>query len=102
LLPGLYAEAQLQLDQKSNVPSVPIQALNHEGGKTTVWTVSDAGQLQDRTVKIGLETSSYAEIVSGASNGEDVVVSDRSGLKPGEKVRAQTVAMVEYQDSSSQ
>jgi len=102
LLPGLYAEAELELDQKSNVPTVPIQALNQEGGKTTVWTVADSGQLQDRTVEVGLQTSSYAEILSGVNDGDKVVVSDRSGLKPGEKVRAQTVAMVEYHDTSTQ
>jgi len=98
LLPGLYAEADLRLDQKTDVPSVPVQALNHEGDKTTVFVVSDAGQIEDRAVQVGLETSSDAEIVSGLNEGEKVVVSDRSGLRPGERVHATEVAVLEYHE----
>ena len=46
LMPGLYAEAELGLDQKDNVPTVPLQALNHEGDKTTVYVVNHDGQLK--------------------------------------------------------
>jgi RND family efflux transporter MFP subunit len=102
LLPGLYAEADLQLDQKENVPTVPVQALNHEAGKTTVFVVNHSGQLEDRPVEVGLETTSDAEIMSGLSAGEQVVVSDRSGLKAGQKVHPQAVAVLEYHEPSAQ
>ena len=102
LLPGLYAEADLQLDQQDNVPSVPVQALSHREDKTTVLVVSRDGLLEERPVQVGLETSKDAEIVSGLREGEQVVVSDRSGLKPGQKVRAQTVAVLEYHEGNSQ
>lgn len=102
LLPGLYAEADLALDRKENVPTVPIQALNHEHDKTTVFLVNHDGQLEDRTVQVGLETSSDAEIVSGLHEGEQVVVSDRSGLKAGEKVHPQAVAVLEYHEPNAQ
>ena len=97
LLPGLYAEADLHLDQRDNIPTIPVQALSHEGDKTHVYVVSAAGTLEQRPVQVGIETSSDAEIVSGLSDGEQVVVSDRSGLKEGEKVKAQVVAVPEYQ-----
>jgi len=48
------------------------------------------------------QTSNDAEIVSGLEEGERVVVSDRSGLKAGQKIRAQVVAAMEYQDGSTQ
>ena len=102
LLPGVYAEADLQLDQQNNVPSVPVQALSHREDKTTVLVVSRDGVLEERPVQVGLETSKDAEIVSGLSEGEQVVVSDRSGLKPGQKVRAQTVAVLEYHEGTTQ
>jgi RND family efflux transporter MFP subunit len=98
LLPGLYAEADLSLDQKADVPSVPVQALNHEANKTTVYVVNDVGQIEDRTVQVGLETSSDAEILSGLNEGEKVVVSDRSGLRAGERVHATEVAVLEYHE----
>src|SRR5208282_6214058 len=40
LMPGLYAEAEVALDEKENVPTVPLQALTHEGNKTSVFVVS--------------------------------------------------------------
>lgn len=96
LLPGLYAEADLQFDQKQNIPCVPVQALSHQGGKAFVWVVQSDGTLQDRTVQVGLQTTTDAEIVSGLNEGEQVVVSDLASLKVGQKVRPQTVAVPEY------
>jgi RND family efflux transporter MFP subunit len=102
LLPGLYADAELSLDEQANVPTVPVQALNHERDKTTVFVVNGNGVLEDRNVELGLETSSDAEITSGVNEGEEVVVSDRSGLKAGEKVRPQAVSVMQYQGENLQ
>jgi RND family efflux transporter MFP subunit len=98
LLPGLYADADLKLDQKQDVLSVPVQALNHEVDKTTVFVVNGVGQIEDRTVQVGLETNSDAEVVSGLNEAERVVVSDRAGLKPGQHVQAKEVAVLEYHE----
>ncbi|MFZ0299994.1 MAG: efflux RND transporter periplasmic adaptor subunit [Candidatus Sulfotelmatobacter sp.] len=102
LLPGLYADAELSLDRKNDVPTVPVQALNHEGDKTTVFVVNRDGELVQRVVQLGLQTASDAEIVSGLNEGEQVVVSDRSGLKSGQKVHPQTVAVMEYHEQNAQ
>jgi RND family efflux transporter MFP subunit len=102
LLPGLYAEADLQLDRRDNIPAVPVQALNREENKETVDVVGADGTIQQRRVELGIETSSDAEIVSGLNEGELVVVSDRSGLKPGQKVRAQFVTLPQYNPGDRQ
>jgi len=102
LMPGLYAEANLMLDQKDDVPTVPVQAINHEGNKTTVFVVNANGTLENRPVQIGLETASDAEIISGLNSGEQIVVSDRSGLKAGQKVRPQPMTVMQYQEQSTQ
>jgi RND family efflux transporter MFP subunit len=102
LLPGLYANAELLLDRKNDVPTVPVQALNHGGDKTTVFVVNRDGELEDRAVQVGLQTASDAEITSGLSEGEQVVMSDRSGLKPGEKVHPQAVSVMQYHEESTQ
>jgi len=98
LLPGLYAEAELTLDQQPDVPAVPVQALNHEGNKTTVFVVDNNNRLEERPVELGLQTSTDAEVTSGVHVGEQIVVSDRNGLKPGQKVHPQTVAVLEYHE----
>jgi RND family efflux transporter MFP subunit len=100
LLPGLYAEAHLEFDRKDNIPVVPVQALSHEGERTTVLVVNSDGKLERHPVEVGIETSDDAEIVSGLSEGEQVVVSDRAGLKDGEKVQAQVVEVPRYSPSN--
>ena len=102
LLPGLYADALLVLDRKDDVPTVPIEALSHNAGKTTIFVVNSNGELEDRDVQLGLQTASDAEILAGVNEGEQVVVSDRSGLKPGQKVHPQQVAVVQYHEDKAQ
>src|SRR5580693_1379207 len=102
LMPGLYAEAEVGLDEKDNVPTVPLQAVSHQGNKTTVFVVTRDGELEERTVELGLQTTTDAEVLSGSSEGDQVVVSDRSGLKPGQKVHPQAMSVMQYQEQNAQ
>ena len=102
MMPGLYAEAEVGLDQKDNVPTVPLQAVSHQGNKTTVLVVNRDGEVEERTVELGLQTTTDAEVLSGLSEGEQVVVSDRSGLKPGQKVHPQAMSVMQYQEQNAQ
>jgi RND family efflux transporter MFP subunit len=96
LVPGLYADARLSLDNRQGVPSVPVQALNREGARSTVFLVNQNGELEQRSVQLGLQTATDVEVTSGLNAGDLVVVSDRSGLKAGEKVNAKEVPVMEY------
>src|SRR5579864_6178576 len=100
LVPGLYAEADLTLEHKEDIPTIPLQALNHESEKTTVFVVNADGHLEDRPVTLGIQTASDAEVVAGLHEGEMVVVSDRAGLKPGEKVSPQVVQVMQYRENT--
>lgn len=100
LVPGIYAEADLLLEQKNHVPAVPLQAVNHEGDKTTVYVVDSNGKLEDRPVVLGLQTADNAEVLTGLTEGDQVVVSDRGGLKPGQTVHPQQVQLMQYQEGS--
>src|SRR5579872_131615 len=97
LIPGMYAEAHITLDQKNNALAVPLQAVNHEGDRTTVYLVDAANKIEDRNVKLGLQTANDAEVLAGLKEGDLVVVGDRSGLKPGEEVRPQAVELIQYE-----
>lgn len=100
LVPGLYAEADLTLEHREDIPTIPLQAVNHEGEKNTVLVVTRNNEIEDRPITLGLQTANDAEVVSGLAEGEQVVVSDRSGLKPGETVRPTVVQMMQYQETS--
>jgi RND family efflux transporter MFP subunit len=96
LMPGMYAETTLTLEAKANVLTVPLEAVNREGEHTTVDVVSPTGKVEDRVVTLGLQTPDDGEVVSGLAEGESVIVSDRSGLKPGEVVLPHVVQMLQY------
>jgi RND family efflux transporter MFP subunit len=98
LVPGIYAEAELVLEQKADVPTIPLQAVNHEGEKLTAYVVNQGGRIEDRPLTLGLQNASEAEVLAGVAAGEQVVVSDRSGLKPGEAVHPQPVQLMSYHE----
>jgi RND family efflux transporter MFP subunit len=100
LLPGIYAETDLILEQKNSVPAVPVQALNREGDRITVYVVDRDGKIEDRPVTLGIQTANDAEVISGLSEGEQVVVSDRGALKANQVVRPQPVQLMQYQEGS--
>ncbi len=102
LMPGLYADADVALEHRDDIAAIPLQAVNHEGSKTTVFVVGRNGEIEDRAITLGIQTANDAEVVSGLVEGEQVVVSDRSGLKPGDKVRPQVVQIMEYQEGNQQ
>ena len=100
LMPGLYADADVALEHRDDIPTIPLQAVNHEGNKTTVFVVGRNSEIEDRPIMLGLQTANDAEVVSGLAEGEEVVVSDRSALKPGEVVHPQVVQIMQYQEGS--
>jgi len=97
LITGLYAEATLSLDQKASAIAVPLQAITQTGDQATVFVVTAIGVIDVRKVSLGIQTATDAEALSGLAEGEQVVVSDRSGLKPGQKVRPSPVQLARYQ-----
>jgi RND family efflux transporter MFP subunit len=96
LLPGLYAEATIQLEHRSNALAVPLEAVN-QGDHDTVYVVTPSNKIEVRPVSLGIQTATDAEILSGLMEGEMVVVSDRSGLKAGQEVQPKMIALVQYQ-----
>ncbi len=101
LLPGVYAEATVALEQRTGVLAIPVQAVDRSEGQTTVLVVGPDNTIQKRSLVLGLETSNNVEVVSGLAEGDQVVVSDRSGLEAGEKVSPKPVPLMEYQESST-
>ena len=96
LMPGLFAEATLTLEQKNHALVVPLQALSQTGNSATVFVVDMNNRLQSRQVTIGLQGANDVEVLTGLNEGDRVVVSDRSGLKPGAEVKPQPIEVPRY------
>ncbi|NBV20807.1 MAG: efflux RND transporter periplasmic adaptor subunit [Proteobacteria bacterium] len=87
LTPGMYATARLLLDRRNQTLVVPVEAVARQ--KTaTVLVVNRQNQIEERTVKIGLETATKLEILTGLKQGDLVAVGARGLVKPGQKVQA--------------
>ncbi len=100
LIPGVYAEATLTLDRKGDALVVPLQAVNQGADHASVLMVDPANKIEDRQITLGIQTESNAEVLSGLSEGDQVVISDRSGLRPGEVVHPQITKAATYQSQS--
>jgi RND family efflux transporter MFP subunit len=98
LVPGLYAEATLTLERKDKAMSVPLQAISHQGNKASVFVVGPDHQIVIRPVALGLQTADDVELLSGLNEGDLVIVSDRGGLKAGQKVQTHEAPPMHYQE----
>ena len=100
LVPGLYAEATVVLEKEDDALAVPLQAVDHDGDSALVDVVGANEKIETRHVTLGLQTATDAAVVSGLNPGEMVVVSDRSGLKTGQKVSPKVIDLQEYNDGA--
>jgi len=98
LIPGVYAEATLTLEKKSNVYALPLQAVTVIGSRGSIDIVNSADEIESRQVTLGMRTPAEVEIASGVQEGEEVVTSDRSQLKVGQKVKPQFVEGADNQE----
>ena len=101
LMPGLYADATITLEKKNDALSVPLQAVNQSANGGTVDVVTPQNRIEVRPIQLGLESASWAQVLSGLSDGEKVVVSDRASLKPGNPVIPHPAEMSEYQSNQN-
>jgi len=92
LVPGMYATVILKVEKRPNALTVPTQAV--AGGATpTVLVVNQDNQIEERAVKLGLETPDKYEVLSGLREGDLVVIGNRAGLQAGEKVEPQLIQL---------
>jgi len=99
LYPGMYAEATLTLERRQDALTVPLQAVTQAGDQAIILLVDQNNRLQQRKIKLGLQTASDAEVIEGLNEGDRVVVTDQSGLKAGMDVRPQTVEAMPVPDT---
>jgi RND family efflux transporter MFP subunit len=86
LVPGMYAEVSLTLEKKENALVVPVQAVAHNGERTTVLLVNSHNQIEEREVKLGMEGANRVEVVGGLNDSDRVVIGNRNEFRSGETV----------------
>ena len=103
LKPGLTANVTIFTAEKNNVLSVPSKALRYTptvetigkkykiqdcNGKNKVWTLG-GNVLKAHAVQIGISDGSHTEIISGISNGVQVITELKEIMPEGEDEAAQ-------------
>jgi RND family efflux transporter MFP subunit len=92
LMPGMYATVVLKVEKRLQVLAVPTEAV--AGGKTpTVYVVNHDNQIEERAVKLGLETPDKYEVLSGLNEGDLVVIGNRAGFQVGQKVEPKLIEL---------
>jgi RND family efflux transporter MFP subunit len=90
--PGMYAYVDLQVEKRPQALAVPTQAVI-AGNPPTVYVVNANNQIEERPVKLGLETADRYEVLSGLREGELVVIGNPSAYEAGEKVQPKMVQL---------
>ena len=88
LLPGMYAQAKINLVNAEPNLQVPINALMIGGDGTRVAVVDTGGIIHIKPVKLGRDFGKEVEILAGLSDNDRVINNPRDSLAEGTKVRA--------------
>ena len=83
LVPGMYAEASIALEQEKGVLTVPVQAIDREGDGAHVLVVGSDHRVEARDVRLGLESADRVAIAKGLGEGDLVIIGNRAQLKAG-------------------
>jgi len=90
LIPGVYASVALKFDERNQALTVPAEAVSR-GGKASVLVVNAKNEIEERPVKLGVETAAKVEVISGVKEGELVIVGNRTQLRPGTVVEPKII-----------
>lgn len=87
---GMFAEAQLTLEKKTGVLTVPQSAVQNDGAAPYVYAIEN-GKLAQKPVRLGMQGNDgdgpAVEVISGLSDGAQIVRSNLGNLQPGSTVR---------------
>lgn len=93
LVPGMFAEVNFTTETRNHALTVPITAVDLSSGAESTGKVmlvagaGSEGRLESRDVSLGIQTADSFEVRSGLREGDIVVVGNRAGLRPGQRVR---------------
>jgi RND family efflux transporter MFP subunit len=91
IVPGMYAEVVLNVDQRNHALAVPIDAVEGTGSAARAYTINDAGAIAIVPVTTGIENTHSIEILTGLTEGQEVIAGRHAGLRDGQKVHPKIV-----------
>jgi RND family efflux transporter MFP subunit len=93
LVPGMFAQASIALDEVKDALLVPVQAIDRVNDKARVLVVTNGGTIERRDIELGLEASDRVAVTRGLAAGDLVVTGNRAQLKAGAVVSPKVMAL---------
>ena len=84
---GMFASLELRLQLRESALVIPEPAIVNNGDLTMVFALTASNTAQMKPVKLGLRLAGKAEVLSGLTVGEMVVVEGVQKLRPGAPVK---------------
>jgi len=91
LMSGMYTESEISLNQATNALTLPLEAVVRNGDDATVLKVNAKNTIEERHIKLGLEDNSRVEVLSGLSEGDRVIIGNRSEFRSGQRVQPKLI-----------
>ena len=86
LKPGMFANLELIFNAREDAIVIPEQAISYQGDQASIVVVDADGKAEFRNIEVGLRQSGVAEILSGLSADEIIVVEGLQKISPGRQI----------------
>ncbi len=92
LIPGMYAEVRLTMQDHPKALTVPLDAIDGAGSNSQrAYVIGPDHTVRVVNVTTGLENSDRVEVLAGLQDGDMVVIGRHAELRQGERVRPRLV-----------
>ena len=86
ILPGSLLEIIVKYNERNSI-SIPDTSLMMEGNKTYVYKVAEDNVANKTEVVIGIRDSGFIEVISGLTNGDNIVAEGLKKVRPRGKIK---------------
>ncbi len=76
----------LHVEKHPHALAIPVEAIG-SSASPTAYVINQQGRIEERSLKLGVESSTDYEALSGVAEGDLVMVGSRADVHPGEQVR---------------
>jgi RND family efflux transporter MFP subunit len=86
LKPGMYARVRFTVERHENALVVPTAAVVDLQGNLGVWVPGEGDSPQFQPVKIGIEQQDFTELLTGVTEGQQIISTGAAALRPGDRI----------------
>lgn len=95
LKPEMFANITIKAQRRIDATVVPSEAIVRSGTQEQIFVVRGPGKFEPRLVTLGVSSDGFTQIISGVTEGEEVVTSAQFLIDSESKLREATAKMME-------